>query len=176
MFASLRHRDFFFLWLSILCGSAMFWLEQVALSWVVYDLTDSPFLVGVITGMRGIPFLFFGPIAGVVADRMNRKTVMVVSQFFILAFYLGLLAVLWWGEIAIWQLFVFSFGSAVAWSFNQPARNAVIPALVPRAELMNAVALQTMGHNITRILGPSAAGFLLATVGVQVTFLWVTVV
>ena len=175
-FASLRHRDFFILWLSILLGSAVFWLEQVALAWVVYDLTDSPFLVGALTGMRGLPFLFFGPIAGVVADRVSRKRVMVISQVIILAFYLGLLAVLWWGQISIWHLFVFSFGSAVAWAFNQPARNALVPVLVPRDELINAVALQTMGHNITRILGPSAAGFLLATVGVQVTFLWVTAV
>ena len=175
-FAALRHRDFFFLWLSILFASATFWLEQVVLAWVVYDLTDSPLLVGAITGMRGLPFLFVGPVAGVIADRASRKQVMVVSQVIILAFYLGLLAMLWFGQIAIWHLFVFSFGSAVAWSFNQPARNSLVQVLVPREELMNAVALQTMGQNITRILGPSAAGFLLATVGVPVTFLWVTAV
>lgn len=175
-FASLANRDFRYLWLSVVLGSGVFWLEQVALAWVAYELTDSPFVVGVLSGMRGLPFLFFSPVAGVLADRLSRMRIMVVSQVVILGCYGALVGVLTFGNVEVWHLMVFSLGSATAWSFNQPARNSLVPLLLPREQLTNAVALQTMAHNITRILGPTAAGALMASVGVKVTFLVVTLV
>lgn len=120
-----------------------------------------------------MPFLVFGPIAGALADRVDRKRQMVWSQVVILIFYVGLLLLLITEQMVMWHLFAFTLGSSIAYSFNQPARHALLPVLVPKDALMNAAALQTMGHNITRVLGPTAAGLLMAFFGVTPTFVLV---
>src|SRR3989338_7485551 len=79
-FRSLRYRDYRLLFFSIMFTSAGQWMEQIALSWMAYDMTNSPFMLGAINGMRAIPFLILGPWAGVAADRMSRKKLMILSQ------------------------------------------------------------------------------------------------
>lgn len=145
-------------------------MEQVALGWIVYQLTDSPFLLGALMGMRSLPFLVFGPLAGVAADRMDRKRLMLMSQVAVVFLYVLLVAGLAIEAVQVWHLFAFTLVASVAWAFNQPARHSLIPDLVPRDDLVNAIALQSLGHNITRVLGPTAAGVLLASVGAPWTF------
>lgn len=169
-FDALQHRGYLYMWIGILFTSAGAWMEQVAISWLVYELTGSAFLLGAVNGMRALPFLFFGPVAGAIADRLHPKLLMLWSQYIILGLYVALVALLALDVLEVWHLFVFTFGASAAWSFNQPVRQALIPALVPREHLMNAVALQSVGFNLTRIIGPGVGGVLMATVGGGWTF------
>ncbi|HLE79868.1 MAG TPA: MFS transporter, partial [Dehalococcoidia bacterium] len=175
-FASLRHRGYLYLWIGILFTSAGVWMEQVAISWLIYEMTGSPFMLGAVNGMRALPFLFLGPPAGVAADRLHPKSLMLWSQVVILGLYVFLVVLLALGILEVWHLFVFTIGSSAAWSFNQPVRQAIVPSLVPREDIMNAVALQSVGFNVTRIVGPGIGGVLMATVGGAWTFLLITVV
>ena len=145
--------------------SAGQWMEQIALSWMAYDMTNSPFMLGAINGMRAIPFLILGPWAGVAADRMSRKKLMILSQAWVMVLT-GIMAFLiLTGLVEVWHLFAFTFFNGVGWCFTQPVRQTLIPNLVPRADLMNAVALQSSAFNSTRIIGPTIAGILLAALG-----------
>ena len=173
-FDALRHRGYLYIWIGILFTSAGVWMEQVALSWLVYEMTDSAFLLGATGGVRALPFLFVGPVAGVVADRFNRKHVLLWSQYAVLALYVVLVGLLWLDRIEVWHIFAFTILASVAWSFNQPVRQSLIPQLVPREDLANAIALQSVGFNVTRVVGPAVAGVLMATVGGTGTFLLVT--
>lgn len=173
-FTSLRHRGYLYMWVGVLFVSAGAWMEQVAISWLVYEMTGSALLLGAINGMRALPFLVLGPMAGVAADRLHPKRLMLGSQYAILALYVGLVALLFSGQMQVWHLFAFTLAASCAWSFNQPVRQALIPFLVPRHDLMNAVALQSVGFNVTRILGPGVGGLLMAAFGGAVTFLLVT--
>ncbi|MBM2825975.1 MAG: transporter [Dehalococcoidia bacterium] len=170
-FESLKYRDYRFLWFSIVATSAGQWMQQIALSWLVYQMTDSPFMLGAINGVRALPFLFFGPWAGVAADRMDRKWLMQISQGYIgvLTLVMGLLIVS--GMVQVWHLFAFTLLSGAGWSFTMPVRQTLIPNLVPRESLMNAVALQSAAFNSTRVLGPTVAGLLIAWIGVGGTFM-----
>src|SRR6266705_5601385 len=79
-FIALRHRDFVLLWLSNLCNASANWFQQFTIPWLVWDMSHSPFWVGIAAGMRSFPFLFIGPLAGVFADRVDRRTLVLVSQ------------------------------------------------------------------------------------------------
>ncbi|MBI2887327.1 MAG: MFS transporter [Chloroflexi bacterium] len=164
-FTSLRYRDYRLLFFSIMFTSAGQWMEQIALSWMAYQMTDSPFMLGAINGMRAIPFLVMGPWAGVAADRMDRKQLMFLSQAYVMLLT-GIMSFLILADLVqVWHLFAFTLLSGMGWSFTQPVRQTLIPNLVPRAALMNAVALQSAAFNSTRVIGPTIAGLLLASLG-----------
>ena len=164
-FDTLGIRDFRLLWIGTLFASAGQWIQQATLSWVVYDVSGSGTLLGAIGLMRAIPMLVLTPFAGVAADRMDRKALMLSSQvgMFLLAFGLGVGFAL--DRIEVWHLFVFTFLAGIAQTFNQPVRQTIVFDLVPRHAVPNAVALNTAGFNFTRALGPSVAGFLIAWFG-----------
>src|SRR5688572_17106751 len=126
-FSSLRYRDYRYLWISILFMSGGQWMQQVALSWLVYQITDSPFMLGAINGVGAVPFLIFGPWGGVAADRLDRKKLMLATQAYLLVFTLGLAILLLTGLLQVWHLFAFTFFTGLGWSFTMPARQALIP-------------------------------------------------
>jgi len=170
-FSSLRHRDYRFLWFSIVMASAGQWVEQIALSWLVYDMTNSPLMLGVVNGIRAVPFLVFGPLGGVVADRVDRKKLMIASQtsIMVIAFITAILV--FTNLIQVWHILVLSVLVGIVWSFNMPVRQAMLPSLVPEKDLMNAIALMSAGFNITRIVGPALAGLLVGVVGIAGCFI-----
>lgn len=174
-FGALRYPGYLYIWLGILFTSAGIWMEQVALSWLIYDMTNSPLLLGALNAVRSLPFLFFSPIGGVVADRFDRRFLMMGSQYVILGLYVTLLALLFFDVLEVWHLFAFTVLGSTAWCFNQPVRQSLVPQLVPREELVNAVALQSFGFNIMRIVGPALGGVLMATAGGFGTFLLITI-
>jgi|DewCreStandDraft_5_1066085.scaffolds.fasta_scaffold00063_3 MFS family permease len=169
-FKSLRHRNFRLLWFGLLFSSAGQWIQQVTLGWLVYELTDSAALLGIVNGLRAVPFLLTGPLAGVLADRLDRRQLMFWTQVFLLvwSFLFGLDIAL--GYLQVWHIFVFTLLTGVAWSFNQPVRQSVVPEVVPREDLANAIALNSAGFNITRVVGPGLGGLLIALVGVAGNF------
>ena len=150
--------------------SAGQWIQQVTLGWLLYDLTGSSILLGMLNGVRALPFLIAGPIAGVAADRMDRKRLMLRTQYVLIATALSMGLLVASGYLRPWHLFVFTLFTGMAWAFNEPVRQSLVPGVVPKNELMHAVALNSMGFNINKVLGPALGGVLIAAFGAAGNF------
>lgn len=160
-FASLQYRDYRYLWLGQLGHSASLWMEQIVRPVLILQLTDSALMVGLVVAARMTPMLLFGLLAGVAADRFDRKRILLTTQFVTMSIHFLMAFLVLSGLIAPWHVFVTTFVSGTSMAFNQPARQSLIPKLVPKEALLNAVALNTTGLNTMRVLGPSVAGVLL---------------
>ncbi|MFN0070470.1 MAG: MFS transporter [Chloroflexota bacterium] len=169
-FASLRHRNFRLLWFGTTVSHSGDWMDQIALNWLVYEITQSAVALGIMNAVRMLPILLFTLIGGVVADRWPRRHLLFTTQAIsmILAFILAI--VVSTGVVEFWMVLIIAFGRGVTMSFNQPARQSLISDLVPRADLMNAVALNAATNNSTRVIGPAIGGILIATIGVAGAF------
>jgi MFS transporter, DHA1 family, staphyloferrin A biosynthesis exporter len=164
-FAPLRYLDYRYLWAGTVLMSAGQWIQQVTLGWLLYDLTGSAVLLGALNGVRALPFLVAGPIAGVAADRMDRKKLLLRTQYLLIATALAMGVLVMSGYLKPWHLFVFTLFTGMAWAFNEPVRQSLVPGVVPKNELMSAVALNSMGFNINKVLGPALGGVLIAGFG-----------
>ncbi len=170
-FRSLRHRNYRLLWIGTLFSSSGLWLQQVTINWLAFSLSGSSFVVGLASGARSLPLLALGPVGGVMADRYNKKKLMLSTQIGQLFLTLGFGIVIVAGWVEVWHLFAFSLLSGVAWALNMPVRQSVVPTTVPREDMMNAMALNSAGFNITRIVGPALAGLMIAKIGPGENFL-----
>jgi MFS family permease len=170
-FRSLRYRDYRLLWIGTLFDSSGQWIQNTTVPWLVYNLTGSPFLLGAINASRALPLLVLGPLGGVIADRSDRKWLMLWTQVMLFVTALTMSIIIVTGHLQVWELFVFMGISGVAWAFNNPVRQSVVPNLVPKESLMNALALNSAGFNFTRIVGPAVGGLMLATVGAGENFM-----
>lgn len=164
-FRSLQYQDYRTVWFGNLFSSSGQWIQQVTLGWLAYQMTGSGFLLGAVNGFRALPLLFLGPFGGVAADRFDRKSLMFLTQSFLMLTALVMGLIISTGHLQVWHLFAFTLMTGVAWAFNMPVRQSVIPNLVPKADLMNAMALNSAGFNMTRIVGPTAAGILIDKLG-----------
>jgi MFS transporter, DHA1 family, staphyloferrin A biosynthesis exporter len=169
-FASLRYREYRLLWFGTLFSSSGQWIQQVSIGWLTYALTGSPFLLGLINGLRSVPLLVLGPFGGVAADRVDRKRLMLTTQLFLMTITAVFATVVGTGNAHVWNIALFTLLTGVGWAFNMPVRQSIVPQLVPRNALMNAMALNSAGFNVTRIVGPSLAGLLIAAVGIAGNF------
>ena len=160
-FRALRYPSFRYMWLGQLGHSAAMWMEQVIRPLLILELTGSPLQVGFVIAVRMIPQLLFGLLAGVVADKYNKRLVLMTSQSVTMAVHLVLAVLILTGSIEVWHVFITAFISGGSMAFNQPARQSIIPRIVPSGITLNAVALNTAAMNIMRILGASMAGVLL---------------
>jgi MFS family permease len=169
-FRSLKYRDYRLLWISTLFTSAGQWFQQITVGWLVYQMTGSAFLLGAINGFRALPLLLLAPVGGVAADRVDRKFLLQGTS--VLAFLASALltVIIFAGELRLWHLFAFTLITGVVWAFNNPVRQSVVPNLVPKHDVMNALALNSAGFNVTRILGPALAGVILGLLGAWENF------
>jgi MFS family permease len=163
---ALRHRNYrlFFAGQSLsLVGT---WITRVATGWLVYRLTGSALLLGVIGFCSQIPTLFLAPLAGVFVDRWDRHRVLVITQVFSLLQSLALAVLALTGLITVPQVLALQLLQGVINAFDTPARQSFVVAMIEdRADLSNAIALNSSMVNVSRILGPSIAGVLIAAVG-----------
>jgi MFS family permease len=171
-FRSLQYRDYRLLWFGTLFTSAGQWTQQITVPWLAYQLTGSPVLLGVVNGFRSLPLLLLGPLGGVAADRVDRKALLLWTQVFLLATTALMAVIIFAGQLAVWHLVLFTVLTGVAWAFNNPVRQSIVPNLVPQKDLMNALALNSMGFNFTRIIGPSLAGLMLVQLGAGENFVF----
>lgn len=170
MFRSMRHRNYRLLFIGTLFASSGLWLQQVTINYLAFALSGSSVVVGLASGARSVP-LFAAPFGGVMADRYDKKQLMLWTQFTQMALTLAFAILIISGRLEVWHIFVFSLLSGIAWALNMPVRQSVVPTTVPREDLMNAMALNSAGFNITRILGPALAGVMIAKVGAGENFL-----
>ncbi|MDO8669918.1 MAG: MFS transporter [Dehalococcoidia bacterium] len=165
-FASLRNRDFLFYWIGGMASFLGMQMQQVAQGWLVLDLTDSPFYLGLVGAISSAPILFLSLFGGVVADRLDRRNLLVVAQGLMALPALGIGYLAATGAIEIWHLIGLSAIIGGLAAFVMPARQAYMSDLVQRRELVNAIALNSAGLNLTRVIGPSLGGLLIASAGV----------
>jgi MFS family permease len=163
--AALTHRDFRILWIGAFTSTVGTWMQNVAKNWLVLDLTNSSFYLGLDSFLGELPLILFTLIGGVVADRHSRRLLLSASQYVQMgcAFVLALLV--YSGAITIWHILMLSFVAGTAQAFGGPAYQSLIPALVPKTDLPNAVALNSIQFNLGRIVGPMIAGTTLAVLG-----------
>lgn len=164
-FSSLRHTDFRYLCTGTFMMSAGQWIQQVTLGWLVYDLTGNSMLLGALNGLRALPFLVTGPMAGVAADRMDRKKLLLQTQWVLIVTAVLMGALVSAGFLEVWHIFLFTLITGVAWTFTEPVRQSMIPGMVPKADLANAIALNSGGFNLMKIAGPALGGALIALFG-----------
>jgi MFS family permease len=170
-FASLGIRDFRLLLIGTVLSNATQWIQQVTLSWLVYDLTGSGAILGTINLVRSIASLGMIPLAGIIIDRINRRNLMLMTDLWLLFISLVLGLLLVFDRSHISHLFIFAFLGGMTQTIDQTLRQVVIFDLVPRAITPNAVALVQTGWSLMRSFGPSIGGFLYAWFGAGGNFL-----
>ena len=146
------------------------WVRITAMGYLVYDLTDDPFKLGLIGVVQGAPQLVFGPIAGAYLDRLNRRKVLMGVQFVLLLNMLLLSWLVWSGNVTFGWLVVISVIVGASASFDWPARLSILPMLVSRRELPSAIAVHAAAFNGARVIGPALAGWMIALVGMAASF------
>jgi len=167
---ALRNPNFRLFWSGNFLSNIGTWMQNVAQGWLVLSLTGSAFWLGVVGFAGSIPFLIFTLFGGVVADRVNKRRLLLVTQsaMMILAFALAALA--WLKIITVWEVVVLAFLNGMAMAMNAPSYQALVPRLVKREDLTNAIALNSAQFNMSRILGPTLGGYAMALVGVAGNF------
>jgi MFS family permease len=164
-FTSLQLRDYRLLWLGQVGTSMGQWMDQVTRGWLIYQITGSAFELGLATALRGLPLLFFGILAGAVADRSNRKHQLILAQVTNAILNAILATVVLFGHVQPWHVYVTGFLAGTVQAFQQPARQTLISDIVGARYLMNALALNAMALNMSRAVGPAVAGLLIAFIG-----------
>jgi MFS family permease len=164
-FAALRHRDFRLLWLGQIVSVTGSQMQFVAINWHVYLLTKSALALGLVGLFRGVPIILCSLIGGVVADAVDRKRLMMATQALMLASAAGLALITLTGLQKVWPIYVLSALASAATAFDIPARQSLMPGLVPPEDFPNAVSLGLVVFNVATIAGPALAGLLLAEHG-----------
>ena len=164
-FDSFLHRNYRFLWASTLFFSGAFWMQQVIIGWLTYQLTQSALLTSLAMGLDALPILIAGPLGGLLVDRWDKRKLLagVFVYQSLLALGFGTLVLV--GEVNAWLLFGFIFMMGIAWVIADPVRMSLIPSIVPRHSLVNAFALNSLAFSVTRLVIPAIGGALVAFSG-----------
>src|SRR5919198_364767 len=167
---ALNHRDFRRWYVATLLSQIGTWMHSVAQAWLVLQLTNSPFLLGLLATLQWGPMLLFSLVTGAIADRVPKRRLLMATQAALggLAFVLGVLAAS--GYVRYWHLSLLAVAAGLVNTLDNPARQSFNADLVGRDDLVNAVALNSAAFNGARIVGPAAAGLLIAQFGVVPAF------
>jgi len=161
-FHALAYRNYVLLWLGQISNSLSMWMDLVARPALVVAMTGSAVHLGLIALVRGLPMTVLAPFAGVLADRIDRRILMLISKVASLVITTGFSALILSGNLELWHVYVTAILRSLAMAFDQPARQALLPTLVPPNLLVNAVALNMGSMQVVRILSATVAGFLIA--------------
>jgi MFS family permease len=170
-FAALRHRDFRLLWFGQIISVTGSQMQFVAINWHVYLLSKSALALGLVGLFRGVPIIICSLIGGVVADAVNRKRLMMITQSVMLATAASLAVATIFGLKSVWPIYLLSAIASAATAFDVPARQSLMPSLVPAEDFPNAVSLGLVVFNVATIGGPALAGFILAESGPALIYL-----
>ncbi len=168
--AAFGYRDFRVLWFGACTSSIGTWMQSVAENWLVLSLTGSAFFLGLDAFLSQLPIMLFTLIGGVVADRRDRRRMLLGSQYVQMTTAFTLAALVALRIVHIWQILTLSFITGFAQAFGGPAYQSLIPSLVTKKDLPNAIALNSIQFNLARVIGPLLAGAALATLGMVSCF------
>src|SRR5512145_1303655 len=168
---ALNHRDFRLFWTGQLISLIGTWMQSVGQSWLVLELTNSPFRLGLIGALQFGPILLFSFVSGAISDRVRKRRLLLGTQAALMLQALTLAVLVWSGHVQFWHVAVLAGLYGLATTLDMPSRQSFIAHLVPRGDLMNAIALNSAVFNGARVVGPAAAGLLVARYGTAVAFL-----
>lgn len=165
IFRAFRYRDFRIMWLGACVSTIGTFVQQFAQSWLVFDLTKDPFYLGLDLFLGQLPIILFSLVGGVFADRLDRRKMLLLSQFIqmICAFVLAALFVT--HTVKVWHILTLSFFVGVGQSFGGPAYSALLPTLVAPEDLANAISMNAIQFNLARIIGPTLGGLAYTALG-----------
>lgn len=168
--AALRHRNFRIYWLGQSVSLTGTWIQNVAMAWLVLELTNSPFLLGLVGAAQFTPILLFSLVGGVIADRVARRRLIIATQssLMLIALTLGLLT--FTGLVQYWHVVALAFLAGTTNAVDIPARQSFLIELTGREDLMNAIALHSSVFNAARFVGPAVGGLLIAAFSLPVCF------
>jgi MFS family permease len=164
------YRDFRVLWFGAFTSTVGTWMQKVAQSWLVFDLTKSSFFLGLDDFLGQLPILLFTLIGGVIADRHDRRRLLLGSQLVQMGTAFALATLVYQGRVHVGHILALSFTAGLAQAFGGPAYQAMIPSLVDKKDLPNAIALNSTQFNLARVFGPLLAGVTMAALGPAVCF------
>ena len=164
-FDALHIRDYRWYWLGTLASFFGMQMQMLAQSWLAYELTHSPFKLGLVSAAWGLPMLLFSLLSGVIIDRVQKRSLLMACQACMGVITLALAILITTGFIQYWHLLAASLLVGIAFSFNLPGRLAIVPEIVPRDNLYNAIALSSGAANLARVAGPALAGVLIGVSG-----------
>lgn len=164
IFNALRHRTFAYYWSGNFVSNVGTWMQNVVQGWFIMDLAERTghrpsIWLGVVGTLSSAPFLVFTLYGGVIADRVNKRRFMMLTQTAMMLFAFTMAALTWLKVVTIWEVAGLALMTGISASLNAPVFQAIVPSLVPRKDLPNAVALNTVQFNLSRILGPTVGGF-----------------
>jgi MFS family permease len=165
VFKAFQYRDFRLMWIGACTSSIGTWMQIVAQGWLIYRLSHSAFLLALDQFLAGIPIFLFSLIGGVVADRTERRKILLLSQYVQMASAGILTFLVAFGVVHVWEILCLSFVSGFAQAFGGPAYQALIPTLVDREDMPNAIALNSIQFNLAVTVGPALAGITLGRLG-----------
>jgi predicted MFS family arabinose efflux permease len=165
VFKAFQYRDFRLMWIGACMSSIGTWMQIVAQGWLIYRLSHSAFLLALDQFLGGIPIFLFSLIGGVVADRVERRRILLGSQYLQMASAAILTVLVATGTVHVWHILCLSFVSGFAQAFGGPAYQALIPTLVEKEDMPNAIALNSIQFNVAVMIGPALAGMALVKWG-----------
>jgi predicted MFS family arabinose efflux permease len=164
-FKAFQYRDFRLLWGGACTSSIGTWMQEIAQNWLVLEITNSPFLLGLDAFLGDIPIFLFSLVGGVIADRMDRRKLLMFSQVVQMTSAVTLSILIATHKIQIWHILLSSFIVGTGQAFGGPAYSALVPSLVEKEDLPNAIALNSIQFNLARVIGPVLGGLALKYVG-----------
>lgn len=170
IFKSFRSETFFYFWSGNFLSNIGTWMQNLAQGLLILQLTNSPFWLGFIGFIAAIPYLWFSLYGGVIADRTNKRMLLLCTQTSMMVFAFTMAGLAYFKVITITELAVLAFLNGVASALNQPIYQAIVPSLVEREDMPNAIVLNTVQFNLARILGPMLGGYAVALLGVAGNF------
>jgi MFS family permease len=169
-FKAFTYRDYRLLWAGAFTSSVGTWMQEVAQNWLIFTMTGSAALLGLDAFLGDFPFLAFSLFGGVFADRFDRRRILLTSQLVQLSSAFLLAGLIWQHHVQVWMILTLSFVVGLAQSFGGPAYQALVPTLVEKKDLANAVALNSIQFNLARVIGPVLAGIAFYKLGAAACF------
>ncbi len=169
-FSALKHRNFQLFFSGQLVSLIGTWMQNTAQGWLVYELTHSRWLLGLVTAVNSAPMLLFSIWGGSVADRHSKRAIVLWTQTAMMVLAFTFAALVASNHIQVWQILVVAGMRGLAMAFDMPARQAFMVEMTSREDLMNAISLNSSIVNAARVIGPSVAGFLMVRIGIAMCF------
>jgi len=168
--AALHHRNFRLFWFGQMISLVGTWMQRVAQGWLVLQITDSPFLLGLVSMLGTLPVLIVSPIGGALADTLNKRTVVILTQVIAMTLAFVLATLVLTKHVQYWHIVILASTLGIAMSIDAPTRQSFVVEMVGKKDLLNAIALNSSIFNLARILGPAFAGFTISTIGIVLCF------
>jgi MFS family permease len=170
LFPALTHKNFRYFWFGQCISLIGTWMQNAGQSWLVLQITDSAFLLGILNAAQFLPSLLFSLFAGVIVDRFPKRKITIITQAVLMLCAFMLTALIWTDHAKYIYIIIIALILGIAQSIDMPARQSMMVELVGKEDLMNAIALNSTIFNAARIIGPAVAGIVMATIGAGAAF------